>query len=310
MITYVKANIFESPANVLVNTINTVGVMGKGIAKDFKTIYPDMFKLYQKLCEEKKFTIGKIWIYKSSNKWILNFPTKDTWRKPSKIEYIEKSLKTFVNSYSKIGITSIAFPPLGCGNGELNWDLQVRPLMEKYLNDLPINIFIYLHYYNQEIEHKNIKEMKDWLGSEPESLSFTEVWDDLVKLIKNNNIIKSIFSNYKFEVKVNNSDPNCYNNYIEFIKYAESAKLFYDDLCDFWNQLRNHGFSLKNYSPAGIELVEDYVFSLFSNLSYCKIVVASTDYNKINTNPIFALQFKPNVFPLQTLKNNSHVLTT
>jgi len=121
--------------------------MGKGIAKEFKKIYPEMFKEYQKLCEKKKLTVGKLWLYKTKNKWILNFPTKTTWRKPSKLEYIESGLKTFIKGYAKFGIISIAFPPLGCGNGELDWDKQVRPLMEKYLKSIPIDIFISFHRY-------------------------------------------------------------------------------------------------------------------------------------------------------------------
>lgn len=77
MITYVKMNIFESPAQVIVNTVNTVGVMGKGIAKQYKTLYPEMFKEYQKFCEAKLLDVGKLWIYKTENKWVLNFPTKN-----------------------------------------------------------------------------------------------------------------------------------------------------------------------------------------------------------------------------------------
>lgn len=120
--------------------------MGKGLTKDFKAIYPEMFWEYQKLCKEKKLTIGTLWLYKAPNKWILNFPTKTTWRLPSRVEYIESGLKTFVNGYyAKHGITSIAFPPLGCGNGGLDWEDQVRPLMEKYLDNLPIDIFVHLY---------------------------------------------------------------------------------------------------------------------------------------------------------------------
>jgi len=80
MITFVKGNLFESPAKVLVNTVNTVGVMGKGIAKTFKEIYPDMFKEYQGFCEKGQFKIGQLWLYTTKHKWILNFPTKKQWR--------------------------------------------------------------------------------------------------------------------------------------------------------------------------------------------------------------------------------------
>lgn len=155
MITYVKGNLFKSPAKVLVNTVNTEGVMGKGIAKEFKAIYPEMFEKYRHFCETKQFKVGKLWLYKTPNKWILNFPTKTTWRKPSELAYVEAGLKNFTENYAKHGITSIAFPPLGCGNGELSWKKQVRPLMEKYLKLIPIDIFI--HLYTPEFvkpEHK------------------------------------------------------------------------------------------------------------------------------------------------------------
>jgi len=185
VITYVVSDIFKSPARVLVNTVNTVGVMGKGIAKDFKTIYPEMFKRYQELCEKKMLTIGRLWLYKTDHKWILNFPTKVHWKNPSKIEYIEAGLKKFVSCYAEKGITSISFPMLGCGNGELDWDSEVRPLMEHYLNNLPIDIHIHLYRQDPfETEHRNIKKIKQWLRGEPESLAYSELWEDIKCLLK------------------------------------------------------------------------------------------------------------------------------
>lgn len=145
MITYVDGDLFTSPAKVLVNTVNTVGVMGKGIAYDFKRIYPEMFKLYQDFCENGTLEIGKLWLYKTPHKWILNFPTKTHWRGKSKVEYIEAGLKDFVDIYVSKGIESVSFPMLGCGNGGLDWDSQVRPLMENYLKSLPIDVRIHLY---------------------------------------------------------------------------------------------------------------------------------------------------------------------
>jgi O-acetyl-ADP-ribose deacetylase (regulator of RNase III) len=143
MITYIKGNIFESNAKTLVNPVNTDGVMGKGLAKEFKKLYPGMFIEYQRLCKEKKLVVGKLLLHKGMFKWILNFPTKTSWKKPSCIKYIESGLISFTKNYEKYGITSIAFPALGCGNGGLDWEKQVKPLMEKYLNNLPIEIYIY-----------------------------------------------------------------------------------------------------------------------------------------------------------------------
>lgn len=144
MIKYVACDLFLSPARVLVNTVNTVSVMGKGIAKDFKTIYPEMLRQYQDLCEKKQFDGGQLWIYKTEQKWVLNFPTTKHWCRPSKPEYIEAGLKKFAETYHVYGITSISFPLLGCGNGELDWETQVRPLMEAYLGKLPVTAYIHL----------------------------------------------------------------------------------------------------------------------------------------------------------------------
>lgn len=92
--------------------------------------------------------IGNLWIYKSDTKWILNFPTKTHWRNPSKIEYIEQGFKKFVETYEEKGITSVSFPKLGCGNGGLNWEDEVRPLMGKYLKGLPIDVFVHIYSEN------------------------------------------------------------------------------------------------------------------------------------------------------------------
>lgn len=128
MLVYVNQDIFKSPAQVLVNTVNTVGVMGKGIAKRYKEVYPEMYNQYRDLCENNLLQIGKLWLYKTDTKWVLNFPTKKHWRNPSKLEYIESGLQKFVSTYEEKKITSISFPQLGVGNGGLDWEKQVKPL--------------------------------------------------------------------------------------------------------------------------------------------------------------------------------------
>jgi O-acetyl-ADP-ribose deacetylase (regulator of RNase III) len=144
MITYVEGDLFQSPDKVLVNPVNTAGVMGKGLALEFKRRYPAMFREYQVLCKKKQLDVGQLWIYKTPEKWILNFPTKRHWRQKSRPEYIEAGLERFVATYQEENIDSIAFPQLGCGSGQLDWETQVQPLVEKYLGPLPITIHIYV----------------------------------------------------------------------------------------------------------------------------------------------------------------------
>jgi O-acetyl-ADP-ribose deacetylase (regulator of RNase III) len=143
-IKFIKGNIFNSKAQTIVNTVNCVGVMGKGIALVFKLRYPKMFDLYKDHCKSKLIEIGKLWLYKGEENapWVLNFPTKFHWKYPSKIEYLEKGLEKFCSTYKDQGITSIAFPLLGTHNGGLDKD-TVLNLMEEYLGKCVIDIEIY-----------------------------------------------------------------------------------------------------------------------------------------------------------------------
>ncbi|MBA3670155.1 MAG: macro domain-containing protein [Sphingomonas sp.] len=144
MLIYHRSSLLESKAQTLVNTVNTIGVMGKGLAQEFKHRYPTMFQQYKRICEEGLLDIGKLWLWKGSSQWVLNFPTKRHWRYPSKVDFIERGLEKFCAEYENRGIREIAFPRLGCGNGGLEWD-EIRPLMERYLARLPITVYIHDH---------------------------------------------------------------------------------------------------------------------------------------------------------------------
>jgi len=145
-INLIKGNIFNTKAQVVVNTVNCVGVMGKGIALVYKLRYPKMFDLYQEHCKSKLIGIGKLWLYKGEHNapWVLNFPTKFHWKYPSKLEYIESGLQKFLDTYEEQGIQSIAFPLLGAHNGGLDRN-EVYELMTNYLSkcNIPIEIFEY-----------------------------------------------------------------------------------------------------------------------------------------------------------------------
>ena len=143
-------DIFESNASTLVNTVNCVGVMGKGIALEFKKRFPRMYCDYTERCSAGNLKPGEPYLYLGEESVsILNFPTKDNWRSPSKLSYIIKGLDWLVDNYENLGIESIAFPPLGCGNGGLTWEV-VGPLMYSKLEQLPINIEIYASFGTPE----------------------------------------------------------------------------------------------------------------------------------------------------------------
>lgn len=144
-----QGDMMGSTMQTLINTINCVGVMGKGIALLFKEAYPEMFKDYQIRCQSKLVKIGQPYLFRISDaRWILNFPTKDHWRNNSNVEYIEEGLRYLADHYREWGITSLAVPPLGCGNGGLSWETQVQPLVQRYLFPLDIPIEIYTPFEN------------------------------------------------------------------------------------------------------------------------------------------------------------------
>jgi O-acetyl-ADP-ribose deacetylase (regulator of RNase III) len=147
MIRYITGNLLESKAGALVNTVNTQGVMGKGIALQFKEQYPLNFKLYVKACREREIKIGKLLVTEEESllhgqKVIINFPTKTSWRKPSEYSFIEEGLADLLCVIKERKIKSIAIPPLGAGNGGLDW-IKVKSLLENYLADIDCDIQIY-----------------------------------------------------------------------------------------------------------------------------------------------------------------------
>jgi O-acetyl-ADP-ribose deacetylase (regulator of RNase III) len=140
---FTKGNLLEAPVDALVNAVNTVGVMGKGIALQFKTKFPQNFKMYQKACKVGELTVGKLLFVQEGEHWIINFPTKQHWKTASKLEYIEQGLQVLAYELPNYPITSIALPALGCGLGGLDW-AEVRPLIEKYLGNVEnIEVIVY-----------------------------------------------------------------------------------------------------------------------------------------------------------------------
>lgn len=147
MIHYLQDNLLDSDAQVLVNTVNTVGVMGKGIALQFKEAYPHNFAVYKKACKEKTFTTGQILPVCDQDAFgqrlIINFPTKAHWRNKSTYGYIETglaALRTYLIEHPDL--ESIAIPPLGCGHGGLDW-AKVKPMIEAALADIDITVYLY-----------------------------------------------------------------------------------------------------------------------------------------------------------------------
>lgn len=148
MIQNTRGNLLAAPVEALVNTVNTKGIMGKGIALQFRQAFPQMFKDYEKACKDERVSLGKMDVHDLGGlvggpRWIINFPTKGHWKTKSRIEDVESGLQDLIAKIRKLGIKSIAVPPLGCGNGGLPWN-HVRPLIEEAFSQVPdVEVLLY-----------------------------------------------------------------------------------------------------------------------------------------------------------------------
>jgi O-acetyl-ADP-ribose deacetylase (regulator of RNase III) len=137
---FTQGNLLDARVEALVNTVNTVGVMGKGIALMFKERFPENYQAYAAACRAGEVQVGRMFVTAGVEldgpRWIINFPTKQHWRQPSRLEWVRDGLVALKAVICEKQIQSIAIPPLGCGNGGLAWAM-VRPLIETTLNDLP-----------------------------------------------------------------------------------------------------------------------------------------------------------------------------
>jgi len=201
----IKGNIFNTKAMAVVNTVNCVGVMGKGIALEFKLRYPEMFKEYQKICLKKLLRPGQILPYRKTTPWILNFAIKDDWKDPSKEEWIEETLQKFSNTYKQFGITSIAFPWMGAMNGGLPIE-TIKSLTRRYLqnlNDIDIEVYdfdtsVIDPLYSNLLSLKNI----DINVLSDNSNIQKRYWEKVISLI-NHDKVNSLYElcNYKIDDK-------------------------------------------------------------------------------------------------------------
>lgn len=143
MVSIVTGDLFDSDAQTLVNAVNCAGVMGKGVALTFKRRFPDMFAEYAGRCHRGEVRLGEPYLYRGQSlPWILNFPTKNHWRSAARLATILTGLACLEAHYHEWGVTSLAVPALGCGAGQLSWDI-VEPVLYEALGRLDIPVELY-----------------------------------------------------------------------------------------------------------------------------------------------------------------------
>lgn len=157
---FTQGNLLEADVDAVVNTVNTVGVMGKGIALMFRERFPENFRAYAAACKADKVQVGEMFVQPTNElagpRWIVNFPTKQHWRSPTQLVWIETGLRSLRRVITEHDISSIAIPPLGCGNGGLDWGV-VRPLIESTLGGLD---GVEIHVYEPAAKYQNVAKRR------------------------------------------------------------------------------------------------------------------------------------------------------
>lgn len=165
MIRYTTGNLLDAPAEALVNTVNEMGVMGKGIALMFREAFPANTAAYEAACKSGEVRVGRMFVTENraltGPRWIINFPTKKHWRHPSKFQWVQEGLQDLKRVIAKNKIKSIALPPLGCGNGGLEWS-QVRPAIDAALSSLEdVNAIVFepTNAYHNTAKREGVEEL-------------------------------------------------------------------------------------------------------------------------------------------------------
>jgi len=263
MLIYHRTSIFESPAQTVVNTVNCVGVMGKGVAAVFRNRYPAMFEQYRQICAQKLLEPGKLWLWKGPDQWVLNFPTKRHWRQPSRLEWIEAGLKKFTDEYERRGIVEISFPRLGCGNGGLNWN-DVRPLMEAYLSELPIPI--YVHDFEARIgvpEHLEKSDRIQPVGIDRSFEDFVEALRETIRTQDGEFCLHGALN--PFKVRFASADR------LEVNVEGKSTFIEIDDLRSVWVKLLK-GVVTRRAADWGPIATGDHILAILGTLPGVRIV--------------------------------------
>lgn len=270
MLTYVIDNIFLSPALVITNPVNTVGVMGKGLAAQFRAHYPEMDQQYRELCERGAFNTGQLWLYKTPHKWVLNFPTKAHWRNPSKLEYVESGLRKFIETYAEKGMTSVSFPLLGAGLGGLDWEAEVRPLMEDMLGPLPINTYVHLYDPNDTLVSAapEPEALKQWLHQPPGSIPFERFQQDLIGLVQGQQAFTRLADASPFQAHYDAEESHI----TLWDAQAPLTTLSTSLLADLWHYLRTAGYAQPDHFPARLDHHTETLISLLAHLDYLQPV--------------------------------------
>ena len=268
MLTYVYGDLFYSPAQVLVNPVNTLGTMSTGLSHDFKRYFPDMFAQYQALCQRDEFDIGQIMLYRTPHKIILNLPTRKHARAKARPDYVEAALRKFVAHYAELGLLTVSFPLLD--DADIPWESELKPLMESYLLPLPISLYVHLPARRPDLAYRpGGRVQRTWLNGQPRRIRFERFWADLLAIVRQNPTMHTLDAPAEpFRVQAEAGDSR--RRLSLKINPANAAAIFIPEtlLRDLWQFVERGGYLLLHNLPGGLADYGAYLLPILSQLDY------------------------------------------
>lgn len=260
MIIYVYGELLYSPARTLVNPVNTVGTMGSGLAADFKRIYPEMLEVYRDLCQTDHFEVGRLLLYHTPHKWILNFPVRRHYRAAARADIIEQGLRRFATIHADTDISSISFPALG--EDELDWDQEIRPMMEAYLGPLPVQV--YIHRTPDQSEPRNLRSIRAWLLGQPQPRDYAHFWDRLSDMLQKQSNFQRLDNGQRFRATAAVQRGRGSLK----INPASAPSIFIPEtqLQDLWQLIRRCGYVLPRHFPGGLDAHAPWLVSVLGQV--------------------------------------------
>lgn len=299
VIKYTQGDIFDSKCQAIINTVNCEGKMGKGLAYQFKKKFPEMEQDYVKVCEHGELYPGKLHIYQENKFLIINFPTKNKWREKSKIEYIINGLKKLKEEIVKRDIKSVAIPPLGAGNGGLNWN-EVKSEINRELLDME-NVIFEVYEPSTNINKKGKEPRVDF-----DVLLLAYICNNLKKVNSSNlkSMVKllSIFSHENMKITDLKSSTKAIRDFKEFYSlknYSEIYKLINSKLISNSIELKKRKWGNVDIL---IELVNGYPEYINDIINFLYKIQNKSIIDNKNTNEIKEILIKNQLLSINLLE--------
>ena len=269
MLITVETEIFYSPARVLVNPVNTAGVMSSGVSAEFKRFFPDAFSRYRSLCEAGRIEPGRLFIYQGDSRTVVHLPVKRHWRTAATAEIVEAGLQKLASVWADQGIHTLALPRFA--EGELDWNTVIRPMLEIYLAPLPIPV--YLHHQPIPDTRRSIKQIDQFLNQPAQHQPFSRVWKDFGRIIRRTYGQFATEDGHAFTVAY--QDGTRYSRLVVTPDNESSVGVSMASLSELWDMLQAARMLLPSQFPSGLESVAPYLIPLFTKMDYIRVVRAA-----------------------------------